>query len=117
MWDHEQHYRKVNNQKRSGYVCPESLESHWVPRDASIEPTTDGQYAVICHHIATSVFIGNHQACTSFLDSEIASSHAEEGVFDAVQNRFSTGQVPRQTLRSLFPGKPLGKKLRRAVYC
>jgi predicted methyltransferase len=54
-----------------GYVLPDWAANCWNRRMCnSISPCTDEQYAVVCHDLQLSVFVGSREECVRFLGDD-----------------------------------------------
>ena len=56
-------------EKQYGFVCPEWARLYWNQNECTVEPTTDGDFAVLDHSIQSVVFRGKtREECASWLD-------------------------------------------------
>ena len=59
-----------NTYNPSGFVCPDWAPGHWSSRESTIEKCTDGNYAVVCHQMQVTVYVGTKVDCQLFLKIE-----------------------------------------------
>lgn len=62
-------HRHVENiVTKFGFVCPEWAQSGWDARECTIEPCTDGSYAVVDHNLQATVYVGKSRTeCIDWL--------------------------------------------------
>jgi len=53
-----------------GFVCPDWAQGNWSSESATIEKCVDGKYAVVCHVLQVTVYVGTKRDCELFLVSE-----------------------------------------------